>query len=151
MQSGVVSGYPVVDLRVTLVDGSSHAVDSSEIAYKIAGSQGLQKAVRAASPILLEPIMRLRVVTPEDFTGSVVGNVTKRRGVVQGMEMNAGSQVVTAEVPLSEMFGYTTTLAPPHTGRASNHPLKFVHYSEVPPSIAEEIIAKHGGKGTSGD
>lgn len=140
MQSGVVSGHPVVDMRVTLVDGSSHDVDSSEVAYKVAGGKALRAAVKAGKPVLLEPIMRVKVVTPDEYTGNVVGDFSKRRGHIESMEATGNTQIVTAEVPLSELFGYTTDLRTQTQGRAHNYPLEFLKYKEVPANIAENLL-----------
>jgi len=141
MTRGVVAGYPLVDLSVDLYDGTYHEVDSSEIAFKIAGSQALQEAVRKARPVLLEPVMKLEVVTPEQFMGDVSGNLSSKRGQVEGMEDRGMLKVVNAKVPLSELFGYTTTLRSMTEGRA-NATMEFDHYAIVPDSVAKEIIAR---------
>ncbi len=141
MQSGVLAGYPVVDVKVTLYDGSYHDVDSSEMAFKIAGSICFREAALAADPVLLEPIMKVEVVTPEDYMGDVMGDLNSRRGMVQGMgDCPAGKQI-TAEVPLAEMFGYATDLRSATQGRAT-YSMEFCKYSEVPASIAEAIVKK---------
>ncbi len=145
MQSGVLAGYPVVDIRATLVYGSYHDVDSSEMAFKIAGSICFKKACRQAHPVLLEPIMAVEVVTPEDFMGDVIGNLSSRRGKVEGMEQRGNSQVVRAQVPLAEMFGYSTDLRSRTQGRAT-YSMQFNSYQEVPDSIAQEIVKRIRGE-----
>jgi elongation factor G len=145
MEAGVVAGYPVVDARVSLHDGSYHEVDSSEMAFKIAGSLAFKEAARRAKPILLEPMMQVDVVCPEEFLGNVVGDLNARRGRVVGIEARAGSQTVRAEVPLAEMFGYATDLRSATQGRAT-HTMQFARYEPVPNSIAEEIIARVRGR-----
>jgi elongation factor G len=145
MNSGVLAGYPVVDLRVTLVHGSYHDVDSSEMAFRIAGSMAFKKAVRAAKPGILEPIMEVEVVSPEDYLGDVIGDISARRGKVEGMDQRGGSQVVRAQVPLSDMFGYANDLRSRTQGRAS-YSMQFSSYQEVPESIAREIIARATGE-----
>ncbi len=147
METGVVAGYPVVDTRITLRDGSYHEVDSSEMAFKIAGSLGFKEAARRARPILLEPVMQVDVVCPEEFMGNVVGDLNARRGRVVGIEARAGSQTIRADVPLAEMFGYATDLRSATQGRAT-HTMQFARYEPVPNSIAEEIIARVGGRPT---
>jgi elongation factor G len=144
MQTGVVAGYPVVDLKVTLYDGSFHEVDSSEMAFKIAGSMALKDGVRKGKPVLLEPIMRVEVVTPEDFLGTVLGDINSRRGRVEGMEIRANGQIVHAFVPLATMFGYTTDLRSATQGRATSS-MEFHHYEALPDALAQEIIAKRQG------
>jgi elongation factor G len=145
LESGVVAGYPIIDVRVTLYDGSYHEVDSSEMAFKMAGSIGVEAAVRKAGPILLEPVMLVEVVTSQEFYGDVVGDITRRRGHILGMEERGGSQVVRAHVPLAEMFGYVNDLRSMTSGRAS-YSMEFALYSEVPRTIADEIKAKSTGK-----
>jgi len=145
MEGGVVAGYPIVDVRAILHDGSYHDVDSSEMAFKIAGSMALKAAVRKAKPVLLEPIMAVEVVTPEDYMGDVIGDLSSRRGKVGGMEQRGTSQVVEARVPLAEMFGYATDLRSRTQGRAT-HTMQFDSYQQVPESIAEEIIARTRGE-----
>ncbi len=145
MESGIVSGYPVVDVKVTLYDGSYHEVDSSEMAFKIAGSMGFKEASKKAKPVLLEPIMQVEVVTPEDYMGEVIGDLNARRGKVQSMEKRGNTQVVRALVPLSEMFGYATDLRSKTQGRAT-YTMQFSHYEEVPKNIAEGIVAKVKGQ-----
>jgi elongation factor G len=145
MQSGVLAGYPQVDIRATLVYGSYHDVDSSEMAFKIAGSICFKKACRLAHPVLLEPIMSVEVVTPEDFMGDVIGNLSSRRGKVEGMEQRGSSQVIRAQVPLAEMFGYSTDLRSRTQGRAT-YSMQFNSYQEVPESVSKEIVARVRGE-----
>ena len=140
MSRGVIAGYPLVDLSVTLYDGSFHEVDSSEIAFQIAGSQALQEGVKKAQPVLLEPIMRIEVVTPEEFMGDVLGDLNSKRAHIKEMSDRAKMKVIDGEVPLAEMFGYSTSLRSMTQGRAS-FTMEFSHYAEVPPHIAEKIIA----------
>lgn len=140
LEAGILAGYPVVDVKVTLLDGSYHEVDSSEIAFKIAGSIGFKEAAKKANPIILEPIMDLEVVTPEQFMGDVIGDINSRRGKVMGMEARGGFQVIQAKVPLGEMFGYSTDLRSKTQGRAT-FTMQFSHYEQVPTSIAEGIVA----------
>ncbi len=144
MNNGVIAGYPVVDIKVTLYDGSYHEVDSSEVAFKVAGSMALQEGVKKAKPVLLEPIMKVEVVTPEKFMGDVIGDLNSKRGKIDTMEDRGGAKVVTAHVPLAEMFGYTTSLRSMTQGRASST-MELAKYEEVPATVAEEIIAKSGG------
>ncbi len=141
MDSGVVAGFPVVDIKVELVDGSFHDVDSSEMAFTIAGSMAAQEALKRANPVLLEPMMSVEVVMPEEFMGDVMGDLSARRGQIQGMDSRGGGQVIRAMVPLSEMFGYATTVRSKTQGRAT-FTMQFDHYSEVPKSIAQEIAEK---------
>jgi elongation factor G len=144
MEFGVLAGFPMVDLMVTLQDGAYHEVDSSELAFKIAGSMAFKKAAREASPVLLEPMMHVEVTTPEDFMGDVIGDLNSRRGQIQAMEERSGARVIKAVVPLSEMFGYVGDLRSRTQGRASYH-MDFDSYAEVPSNVAKEIIAKvHG-------
>jgi elongation factor G len=146
MQSGVLAGYPIVDIKVEAIDGSYHDVDSSEIAFKIAGSIAFKEACRSAKPVLLEPIMACEVVTPEEFMGSVIGDLNSRRGKIQGMNPRQGIQMITAQVPLAEMFGYATDLRTVTQGRAT-YTMQFSHYAPVPKQVGEEIMAKvKGGK-----
>ncbi len=144
MTSGVLAGYPVVDIKITLFDGSFHEVDSSEMAFKIAGSMGFKNAAEKASPVLLEPIMSVEVETPEDYMGDVIGDLNSRRGRIENMEDRAGTKVVTAKVPLAEMFAYSTALRSMSQGRAS-YTMQFSHYDEAPRNVAEEIVAKAKG------
>ena len=139
MQNGVIAGYPLIGVRATLYDGSYHEVDSSEMAFKIAGSMALKEGAQNANPVLLEPIMNVEVVTPEDYMGDVVGDLNRRRGIISGMDENPAGKIVRADVPLSEMFGYATDLRSATQGRA-NYTMEFAKYSEVPDSIAEGII-----------
>jgi elongation factor G len=146
LPNGVLAGFPVVDVKVTLFDGSYHEVDSNENAFKMAGSIAFKEGMRRASPTLLEPIMSVEVETPEDFMGNVVGDLNSRRGVIQGMEdMAGGGKAIRAEVPLAEMFGYSTTLRSLSQGRAT-YSMEFKHYSEAPKNVAEAIINKYTGK-----
>ena len=144
LDNGVMAGFPVVDIKVTLIDGSYHEVDSSEMAFKIAGSMGFKEGCQKASPIILEPIMSVEVVVPEDYMGDVIGDLNSRRGRIMGMEGRAGAQVVTAMVPLAQMFGYSTDLRSATQGRAT-YSMTFDHYEPVPKSVAEEIVAKVKG------
>jgi elongation factor G len=141
MQNGVIAGYPLVDVKVTLFDGSFHEVDSSEMAFKIAGSQCFRQGALKAKPVLLEPIMAVEVVTPEDYMGDVMGDLNRRRGLVQGMEDSPAGKIVRAEVPLAEMFGYSTDLRSATQGRAT-YTMEFSKYAEAPNNIAEAIIKK---------
>ncbi len=142
MKNGVIAGYPVVDVKVTLFDGSYHDVDSNEMAFKIAGSMGFKEGAKKAKPVLLEPIMKVEVVTPEDYMGDVVGDLNRRRGMIQGMDEAASGKVVRAEVPLAEMFGYATDLRSATQGRAT-YSMEFSHYNETPNNIAEAVIKKN--------
>ena len=144
MQSGVLAGYPCVDIKITLYDGSYHEVDSNEMAFKIAGSMGFKAGCEKASPVLLEPIMAVEVVVPEDYMGDVIGNLNSRRGRIENMEDRAGVKVVTAKVPLAEMFAYSTSLRGMTQGRG-NYSMQFSHYDEAPRNVAEEVIAKVKG------
>jgi elongation factor G len=139
--NGVIAGYPIVDVKATLFDGSYHEVDSSEMAFKIAGSMAFKNAVVIASPVLLEPLMKVEVVTPEDYMGDVMGDLNRRRGIVQGMDDSPSGKIINAHVPLSEMFGYATDLRSQTQGRAT-YTMEFDHYAEAPASVAEEIIKK---------
>jgi elongation factor G len=145
LEQGILAGYPLVDVRVTLVDGSSHDVDSSEMAFKIAGSMALQKAARKAGIRLLEPVMDVEVTTPEEYMGDVIGDLNSRRGKVEGMTQRGNSQVIRAQVPMAEMFGYATDLRSKTQGRAT-YSMQFNSYQEVPESIAEEIVAHRRGE-----
>jgi len=144
LENGVLAGYPMVDVKVELVDGSYHDVDSSEMAFKIAGSMAVKEAARQAHPVLLEPIMDVEVVTPADYMGDVIGDLSARRGKIGGMTQRADAHVVAASVPLSEMFGYSTTLRSMSQGRAI-YSMQFSHYQEVPKTKAEEIVSKVKG------
>jgi elongation factor G len=142
LPAGVLAGYPVVDVKVTLHFGSYHDVDSNENAFKMAASMAFKDGMRAASPVLLEPMMSVEVETPEDYAGTVMGDLSSRRGMVQGMEdiAGGGGKVIKAEVPLSEMFGYSTSLRSATQGRAT-YTMEFKHYSEAPKNVAEAIIS----------
>lgn len=145
MQYGILAGYPLVNIKVTLLDGAYHDVDSSEMAFKIAGSQALKKAAQAAQPVILEPLMAVEVITPEDYMGDVIGDLNSRRGQIQAMEERSGARVVKAQVPLSEMFGYVGDLRSKTQGRA-NYSMVFDSYAEVPANVSKEIIAKATGE-----
>ena len=142
---GILAGYPIVDVRVKLYDGSYHEVDSSEIAFKIAGSMGFREAAKKANPVLLEPIMSVEAVSPEEYLGDVIGNLSSRRGKVQNIERRGNAQVIRAQVPLSEMFGYATDLRSMTQGRAT-YTMQFSRYEEVPKGVSEEIVAKVRGE-----
>ncbi|TAN40152.1 MAG: elongation factor G [Nitrospirae bacterium] len=144
-ENGILAGYPVVDVKAILYDGSYHEVDSSEMAFKIAGSMGFKEAARKAKPVILEPVMNVEVVTPEDYMGDVIGDLNSRRGKIQNMEKRGKAQVIRSQVPLSEMFGYATDLRSKTQGRAT-YTMQFACYEEVPKSIAEGIIAKVKGE-----
>jgi len=144
LTSGVLAGYPTVDIKVRLTFGSYHDVDSSEMAFKIAGSIAIKKGARMASPVLLEPVMAVEVVTPEDYMGDVIGDLSSRRGRVEGMEQRGNSQAIRALVPLADMFGYATDLRSRTQGRAT-YTMQFSSYAEVPEAIAKEIVAKATG------
>jgi len=141
MENGPRAGYPMVDVRVTLVDGKYHDTDSSELAFKVAGSLALKEASRRAKPVLLEPIFAVEVVTPEEFMGDVIGDLNRRRGHVTGMERRGNVQVITAFVPLAQMFGYATDLRSTTQGRAT-YTMQFERYDEVPPSIADDLVGE---------
>jgi elongation factor G len=141
MESGVLAGYPMVDVGVRLVDGSYHDVDSSEMAFKIAGSMALKEGTKKAKPVLLEPVMAIEVIVPEEYMGDVIGDLNSRRGKIKDMQPRGGVQVITGEVPLATMFGYATGLRSMTQGRA-NYTMQFAHYQEIPSSIAAEIIEK---------
>jgi elongation factor G len=144
-ESGILAGYPLIDVRATLVHGSFHDVDSSEMAFKIAGSMAIKEAVMKAQPVLLEPVMKVEVETPEDYMGDVIGDLSRRRGNIAGMDDTPSGKKVESRVPLSEMFGYSTDLRSATQGRAS-FSMEFSHYEEVPKNVAEAIIAKNKGK-----
>lgn len=144
MEGGVLAGYPVVDVRVTLIDGSYHEVDSSEMAFKIAGSMAFKEGAKKAQLVLLEPIMNVEVVTPEEYMGDVIGDINSRRGKIQSMEKRGGAQVIKAMIPLAEMFGYATDLRSRTQGRAT-YTMQFDHYEEVPKNIMDSIVAKVKG------
>jgi elongation factor G len=149
MEGGVLAGYPMVDARVVLYDGSFHEVDSSEMAFKIAGSMAFKDGARRAKPNLLEPIMRFDIIVPEEFVGQVIGDLNSRRGRILEIEARPAAQVVRTEVPLAELFGYATDLRSATQGRASHTPFQFARYQPVPAQIAEEIVAKVGGRAES--
>jgi elongation factor G len=148
LENGVKAGYPMVDVKAELVDGSYHDVDSSEMAFKIAGSMAIQEAARKANPVLLEPVMAVEVVTPEDFLGDVIGDLSRRRGKVQGQDQRGNALAVQAHVPLGEMFGYATDLRSSTQGRAT-YTMQFEQYEEVPSNIAEEIVQSRNGGGSA--
>jgi elongation factor G len=145
MQLGVLAGFPLVGVKAILLDGAAHDVDSSEMAFKIAGSMILKEAVRKADPVLLEPVMAVEVRTPEEYMGEVIGDINSRRGRIEGMEHAAGSQVIKAMVPLKEMFGYVNEIRSSTQGRAS-YSMQFARYEEAPRMIADEIIGRAQGK-----
>ena len=145
LTSGVLAGYPTVDVRIILTDGSYHDVDSSELAFKIAGSMAVKEAAKKAGPVLFEPVMAVEVVTPEEYMGDVIGDLSSRRGKVEGMEQRGTSQVVRALVPLADMFGYATDLRSRTQGRAT-YTMQFSAYHQVPDSIAREIVARARGE-----
>jgi elongation factor G len=144
LESGILAGYPMVDVRVTLTDGKYHETDSSEIAFKVAGSLAMQEAAKRAKPTLLEPIFFVEVVTPEEYMGDVIGDLNRRRGRVEGMEPRGNAQVVRAMVPLSEMFGYATDVRSMTQGRAT-YTMQFEKYEDVPPNIATKVIEERTG------
>ena len=144
-KNGILAGYEVVDFKATVYDGSYHEVDSSEIAFKIAGSMAFKDGASKASPVILEPVMKVEVVLPDDYFGDVMGNVTARRGNITGTDDRNGSKVINAEIPLSEMFGYATDLRSRTQGRG-NYTMQFDHYAQVPKSVAEKIIGERGTK-----
>jgi len=148
MQNGVLAGYPIVDIRATLFDGSYHDVDSSEMAFNIAGSMALKAAKDKCEPVLLEPVMKVEVTVPEEYMGDVMGDINSRRGRVEGMESRAGAQIIRAMVPLAEMFGYVNNLRSRTQGRGV-FTMEFDHYEEVPKNIADEIIKKNSGDSDS--
>jgi elongation factor G len=141
METGVIAGYPIVDVKVTVFDGSYHDVDSSEMAFKIAGSIGFKEGFRKARPVLLEPIMKVEVVTPEDYYGDIIGDLNRRRGQILGMEESPSGKVITADVPLAEMFGYATSVRSMSQGRAT-FTMEFAKYIEVPGNVAEAVMKK---------
>jgi len=141
MENGVIAGYPMVDLRATVVDGSQHEVDSNEMAFKIAGSMALKAAVPKAGPVIVEPIMKVEVIVPEEFMGEVIGDLNSRRGHVQGTEDRANARVIAAMVPLAQMFGYVTDLRSKTQGRGS-YSMEFDHYEVLPQNLADQVINK---------
>ena len=144
MDRGVLAGYPLMGIGAALYDGSFHEVDSSELAFKVAGSLALQDAAKKARPVIMEPVMEVEAVTPQEYLGDVIGDLNRRRGRVLGMESRAGFQVATVHVPLSEMFGYATDLRSATQGRAT-YSMEFDHYDEVPQRRADEIVARATG------
>ena len=145
MTTGILAGYPVDDVAVELYDGSFHDVDSSEIAFKIAGSMAFKDAAKRAKPVLLEPVMRVEVVVPKDYMGDVMGNLASRRGQIQSQEDRGGTQIINARVPLSEMFGYATDLRSRTQGRAT-YSMHFDRYEPAPSNVSEEVVARVQGK-----
>ena len=145
LDSGVLAGYPMLDIRATLVDGSAHQVDSSEMAFKIAGALALREAAQRGVVVLLEPVMSIEVTTPEEYTGDVIGDINSRRGQIGEMGQRAAARIITARVPLAEMFGYATDLRSKTQGRA-NHTMQFDAYEPIPDSIARTIVAKVRGE-----
>jgi elongation factor G len=139
LENGVIAGYPLVDIKVTLYDGSYHDVDSNEMAFKLAGSMALREGAQEASPVLLEPLMKVEVVTPEDYMGDVMGDLNRRRGIVAGMEDSVSGKIIRASVPLAEMFGYSTDLRSATQGRAT-YSMEFEKYEEAPRNIADSIM-----------
>ena len=144
MKQGVLAGYPIEDIKVTLYDGSYHDVDSSEMAFKIAGSMAFKEGFMNCDPVLLEPVMKVEVETPEEYMGDVIGDVNRRRGIIEGMEDGPSGKVINAVIPLSEMFGYATDLRSQSQGRAS-YSMEFEKYGEVPASMAEALVAARKG------
>jgi elongation factor G len=147
LEGGILAGYPMSDVKVTLYDGSYHDVDSSEMAFKIAGSMAIKEAARRAKPVLLEPIMAVEVVVPDEYNGTVMGDLNSRRGRIEGMDLRGTTQIIKAFVPLSEMFGYATDIRSRTQGRGS-FTMHFGRYEEVPGALAEEIVSKVQGKTT---
>ncbi len=145
MEGGVVAGYPMVDIKATVYDGSFHEVDSSEAAFKIAGSMAFKNGAEKANPVLLEPYVKVEVVVPEEYMGDVIGDLNSRRGRIDGMEPRNGAQVINGFVPLSEMFGYSTDLRSRTQGRG-NYSMEVSYYDEVPKNIADKIVAKNKGE-----
>jgi len=144
LSSGVLAGFPIIDLRVVLKDGSSHDVDSSEMAFRICASMGVREGVRKAKPVLLEPIMKVEVVVPSEYMGEVLGDLNSRRGRIKGMEERSGAQVIDAQVPLAEMFGYATDLRSATQGRAT-FTMQYTHYEKVPAPVSETLVTKKAG------
>jgi elongation factor G len=145
LNNGIVAGYPMIDVKATIVDGSYHDVDSSEMAFKIAGSMALKSGAQKANPVLLEPIMKVEVTVPEEYMGDIMGDINSRRGRIEGMESRAGAQVIRGYVPLSEMFGYATSLRSRTQGRGQ-YAMEFANFEETPKSITAEIVAKNKGE-----
>jgi len=148
MTTGVLANYPVANMKIRVSDGSFHAVDSDSMSFELCAKQGFREAARKAKPVLLEPIMKVEVVTPDQYMGDVTGDLNRRRGMMEGMDSRNNAQVIKAKVPLSEMFGYVTQLRSLSSGRASST-MEFSHYSPAPANIAEEVIAKVKGKVTA--
>jgi elongation factor G len=148
LEGGVLAGFPLSDIKAIVYDGSYHDVDSSEIAFKIAGSMAIKSAVQKAKPVLLEPVMSVEVVVPEEYMGDVIGDLNSRRGRIEGMELRSTTQIIKSMVPLSEMFGYATAMRSRTQGRGS-FTMHFGRYEEVPASIAEEIVNRVQGKVSS--
>jgi elongation factor G len=145
MKTGVLAGFPVEAMKVELIDGSFHAVDSDQLSFELAAKMAYREAMKACSPILLEPIMKIEIVTPEENMGDVVGDLNRRRGMMKGMDDKNGAKVLKADVPLSEMFGYVTQLRTITSGRATSS-MEFSHYSEAPKNVAQDVIDKANGK-----
>jgi elongation factor G len=145
MGTGVLAGYPLDNLKVRVYDGSFHAVDSDAMSFELCAKQGFREAGKKCKPVLLEPIMKVEVITPDQYMGDVTGDLNRRRGMMEGMDTRAGVQVIKAKVPLSEMFGYVTQLRSLSSGRASST-MEFSHYAPAPNNIAEEVISKNKGK-----
>ncbi len=145
LEGGIVAGFPMSDIRAILYDGSYHDVDSSEMAFKLAGSYAIKEAARRASPVLLEPIMSVEVVVPEEYMGDVIGDINSRRGRMEGMELRGTTQIIKAMVPLSEMFGYATDIRSRTQGRGS-FTMHFGRYDEMPATLQEQVISKAQGK-----
>jgi elongation factor G len=145
LEAGVLAGYPLAGIQVTLFDGSYHDVDSSEMAFKIAGSMGVRQAAQKAKPVLMEPVMSVEVVVPEEYMGDIIGDLSSRRGRIEGLELRGTSQIIKARVPLAQMFGYATAMRSLTQGRGS-FTMHFGRYEEVPSAMAEEIISKVQGK-----
>ena len=146
MENGVLAGYPMVDMRATLVDGTYHEVDSSEMAFKLAGQMVLREAARKADPVLLEPVMAFEMLTPEEFMGDVMGDITSRRGRIEHIEERGGIRAIRVQVPLAELFGYATDLRSKTQGRAAHTPMQLENYHEVPAQVSKEIVARVRGE-----
>ena len=145
MTNGVLANYPVENMKVRIYDGSYHQVDSDSMSFELCAKQGFREAARKAKPVLLEPIMKVEVITPEQYMGDVTGDLNRRRGMLEGMDTRAGAQVIKSKVPLREMFGYVTKLRSLSSGRASST-MEFSHYNPAPNNVAEEVISKVKGK-----
>jgi len=141
MKNGIVAGYPLINIKATLIDGSYHEVDSSELAFKAAGSIALKEAVKKAGPVLLEPMMDIEVIVPEDYLGDIIGDLTSRRAKIEGITPRKNAQIVKGIVPLSEMFGYATSLRSLSQGRAI-HTMQFSHYNKIPENVSNKIVEK---------